>query len=237
MVRWFRPEYRIEQALAGMEGSVVLDLVVDASGQPVQKTIAQRSGSAELDEAALRAAEFWRFASPSWKYGALEVRGRVEVRFNYFSFSFSRIDKPLPEPSADIGNPGNSGRNLAGRERTVRRAIEQLQAGEPDRVLAPPEAAVRERLAIAAADWGPATRLEYLGGVGQPRWQNYAIKPEYRSDPQVGSVAIQWDLYRAEHAHLSSLWKVAFDRRGEIWALKADVIPPSAAGETSTPGK
>jgi TonB family protein len=56
MVRWFRPEYRIEWALTGMEGSVVLDLLIDPNGQPDQTTVSQHSGSPELDEAVLRAA-------------------------------------------------------------------------------------------------------------------------------------------------------------------------------------
>jgi TonB family protein len=239
MVRWFRPEYRIEQALAGMEGSVVLDLVIDPSGQPIQRTVAQSSGSAELDEATLRAAEIWRFAPPSRKSGALDVWGRVEVRFNFFSFELSRIGEPLPESSAAIGSRGDSARvvRTTVRERALRRLIDQLQAGLPDRVLVPSDAAERQHLATAAKDWGPVRSLDYLGTVGPPRWRSYMIKPEYRSDPQSGSVAVQWHLYRATHEHRSSLWKVAFDSGGETWALKADAIPPSAASETSTPGK
>lgn len=77
MVRWFRPEYRMEWALTGMEGSVVLDLLIDPNGQPVRTTVAQRSGSPELDEAGLRAALLWRFAPPSWKSRPIEVWGRV----------------------------------------------------------------------------------------------------------------------------------------------------------------
>jgi TonB family protein len=230
MVRWFRPEYRMEWALTGLEGSVVLDLLIDPNGQPVQTLVAQRSGSPELDEAALRAAHLWRFAPPSWKSRPVEVWGRVEVRFNFFSFEFSRIGEPVAEPSSEIGDEGNRTQLIRGRERTLRRLIEQLGSSQPDRHLFTTDP--QQRLGIAVRDWGPVTRLDSLGVVGQPEWRTYAIKPEYRSDPGVDSVSIQWELYRIEHEHSSSLWKVAFDRQGKIWAIKAELVSPGAAAKT-----
>jgi len=62
MVRWLRPEYPLEWAVAGMDGSVLLDQRIDAHGQPVKTTVARGSGSPQLDEAALHAANAWRFA-------------------------------------------------------------------------------------------------------------------------------------------------------------------------------
>lgn len=234
MVRWFRPEYRIEWALAGMEGSVVLDLLIDPNGQPVQATVAQRSGSPELDEAALRAANLWRFAPPSWKSRPIEVWGRVEVRFNFFSFEFSRIGEPVAEPSSEIGDDKKRTQLTRSRERTLRRIIEQLRLVQADRH--PFTEDPLQRLGIAVRDWGPVTRLDYLGVVGKPEWRTYAIKPEYRPDPRIDSVTTRWDLYRIEHEHSSSLWKVAFDRKGQVWAIKAERVSPRAVNETATPG-
>jgi TonB family protein len=222
LIRWFRPEYRIEWALAGMEGSVVLDLLISANGQPGQTTMARHSGSPELDEAALRAANLWRFAPPSWKSRPIEVWGRVEVRFNFFSYEFSRIGEPVGEPSSETSDDGNRAKLVHGGERTLRRLIEQLSSVQPDRHSFTTDPLLR--LGGAVRDWGPVTHLDYLGVVGKPEWRAYAIKPEYRSDPRIASVTIRWELYRIEHEHGSSLWKVAFDRKGQAWAIKADLV-------------
>ncbi len=81
LVRWLRPQYPADWAAAGVSGSVVLDLLIDPGGKPVAISVAQSSGSAQLDAAALTAAQRWRFAPPRWKSGPVEVWGRVEVRF------------------------------------------------------------------------------------------------------------------------------------------------------------
>lgn len=81
LVRWLRPQYPPDWAAAGVSGSVVLDLLIDPGGKPVAISVAQSSGSAQLDAAALTAARLWRFAPPRWKSGPVEVWGRVEVRF------------------------------------------------------------------------------------------------------------------------------------------------------------
>jgi TonB family protein len=81
LVRWLRPEYPPDWAAAGVSGSVVLDLLIDPGGKPVAISVAQSSGSAQLDAAALTAAKWWRFAPPRGKSAPVEVWGRVEVRF------------------------------------------------------------------------------------------------------------------------------------------------------------
>jgi protein TonB len=82
MVRWMRPEYPTDWALAGKQGSVVLDLLIGPDGKPVHIAVAQGSGSEELDQAVLSAANFWEFAPPRWKSRPVEVWGRLEVRFH-----------------------------------------------------------------------------------------------------------------------------------------------------------
>lgn len=81
MVRWLRPSYPVDWALAGVQGSVVLDLLISPNGRPVEINVAQGSGSPELDRSAARAASDWRFAPPRWRSQPVEVWGRVEVRF------------------------------------------------------------------------------------------------------------------------------------------------------------
>jgi TonB family protein len=82
LVRWLRPEYPPDWAAAGVSGAVVLDLLIDPSGKPAVISVAQSSGAAQLDAAALTAAKWWRFAPPRGKSGPVEVWGRVEVRFH-----------------------------------------------------------------------------------------------------------------------------------------------------------
>jgi periplasmic protein TonB len=82
MVRWLRPVYSSECTLPGVARSVVLDLLIDPHGQPIKVTVDQSSGSPELDNAALHAANLWRFAPPLWKSQPIEVWGQVELRFN-----------------------------------------------------------------------------------------------------------------------------------------------------------
>jgi protein TonB len=82
MVSWLRPEYRADAALAGLECSVVLDLLIAPDGKPVQIALAKGSGTPDLDQAALQAARRWRFAPPRWNSRPVEVWGRVELRFH-----------------------------------------------------------------------------------------------------------------------------------------------------------
>ncbi len=83
MVGWLRPLYASTHCgILREHGPLVLDLLIEHGGKPVEIKIAQGSGSSQLDKAALRAAGFWRFAPPVWKSQPVEVWGRVELRFN-----------------------------------------------------------------------------------------------------------------------------------------------------------
>ena len=83
MVLWVRPEYPNEWVLAGMQGSVVLDLQIDPRGRPAEITVARSSGWKELDQSALHAATLWRFAPPFWKSQPVAVACRIELRFDH----------------------------------------------------------------------------------------------------------------------------------------------------------
>ncbi|HEY4212192.1 MAG TPA: energy transducer TonB [Steroidobacteraceae bacterium] len=226
MVRWLRPEYSMEWALAGMDGSVLLDQRIDAHGQPVKTTVARGSGSPQLDEAALRAANAWRFVPPLWKSQPVEVSSQIEVRFNFFSFQFSRIDESRMNTSPGEADSTDRAAPVSSRERSVRRLVGRLQSPQARGASDLPTASEFQSLTAAVRDWGPVRSVRYVGLVGQPEWRAYAIKPDYLSDSPSESVTVRWELYRVEHERSTSLWKIAFDRQGRIWGMKADVIPP-----------
>jgi len=230
MVRWLRPEYPMDWAVAGMDGSVLLDQRIDAHGQPVKTTVARGSGSPQLDEAALRAANAWRFATPLWKSQAVEVSSQIEVRFNFFGFQFSRIDESQTDTSPEAAESADRATRMSDRERSVRRLVAQLQSARAQNASDLPNAPELQSLTAAVRDWGPVKGVKYVGLVGQPEWRTYAIKPDYLSDSPSGSVTVRWELYRVEHERSTSLWKIAFDRQGRIWGMKADVIRAGASG-------
>jgi hypothetical protein len=45
---------------------------------------------------------------------------------------------------------------------------------------------------------------------------------------------LRWELYRVEHERSTSLWKIALDRQGRFWGMKANVIPPPPPRPEST---
>ena len=77
------PAYPIQAVRAGVQGTVLLKVLVDANGKPVQVAIERSSGSRTLDDAArehILAA--WRF-HPAMRDGhAIEAWALVPVQFN-----------------------------------------------------------------------------------------------------------------------------------------------------------
>jgi hypothetical protein len=115
---------------------------------------------------------------------------------------------------------------VSNRERSVRRLVGRLQSPQARGASDLPTAPELQSFITAVRDWGPVRGIKYVGLVGQPEWRAYAIKPDYLSDSPSGSVTVRWELYRVEHERNISLWKIAFDRQGRIWGMKAEVIPP-----------
>lgn len=71
------PEYPAAAQRAGEQGTVVLQVDVGADGKPGDVSIAQRSGSRDLDRAALEAVRGWSF-EPAIRDGEA-VRSSVQV--------------------------------------------------------------------------------------------------------------------------------------------------------------
>ena len=77
------PAYPIQALRAGVQGTVLLKVLVDAGGKPVQVAIERSSGSRTLDNAARQhVLAAWRF-HPSMRDGrAIEAWALVPVQFN-----------------------------------------------------------------------------------------------------------------------------------------------------------
>ena len=234
MIRWLRPLYPVESAVTDMEGSALLDLQIDAQGRPIQVAVARTSGASGLDAAALRAAHFWRFAPPVWKAHAVPVQARVELRFHFFSFGFSRLGDRVAGPASDSHRHGKRAKRADGHEPVLRSVIADLQSGTPENALDSSAQAAQRALTAALQSWGPVTHVAYAGFAGNPEWRTYAIKREDRPNSRHTSVAVRWESYEVSHEAQTSLWKGAFDRMGQLWAIKADLVPPRVAGEPST---
>jgi protein TonB len=77
-----QPKYPPGALRAGVDGTVTLNVQVDAQGEPSKISIAQRSGNRELDRAALKAASDWRF-EPALRNGkAVAAEVKVPVEFS-----------------------------------------------------------------------------------------------------------------------------------------------------------
>jgi len=85
------PAYPLMARLRGWEGIVLLDVAVDAAGQPIHVDIAKSSGFPVLDAAAKTAVHGWTF-SPAKRAGH-EVASHVRLPIR-----FRLVNRPEEEP-------------------------------------------------------------------------------------------------------------------------------------------
>ena len=76
------PEYPLEAMRRRESGTVRVEVEVDASGVPVQVELGLRSGSRDLDRAALQAVSRWRF-QPARDAAGNAVPGRLSVPIDF----------------------------------------------------------------------------------------------------------------------------------------------------------
>ncbi|MNN58624.1 Gram-negative bacterial tonB protein [compost metagenome] len=75
------PDYPPAALRRGESGTVVVQVEVDARGQPLDAKVIQRSGSRDLDRAALDAVRGWRF-QPAQSNGQ-PMQGTLEIPFDF----------------------------------------------------------------------------------------------------------------------------------------------------------
>ncbi|UNK57111.1 TonB family protein [Pseudoxanthomonas daejeonensis] len=76
------PRYPLDALRRGETGTVILQVQVDAQGQPVSIDVSQRSGSRDLDRAAVEAVSRWRF-SPALDAAGNAVPGGLSVPVDF----------------------------------------------------------------------------------------------------------------------------------------------------------
>jgi protein TonB len=216
------PQYPVESMRAGEEGAAVLQVLVDETGRASDVRVARSSGYERLDDAAVRAVSRWKFA-PSTQ-GALPVAtwGEMEMRFNLYRYSVSRIvDRPL-----DLVPPGqilNAAREtpVPGGEQALRALMEDIRSGDPDSFDAPWSRDDMRRMKEALAGWGEEHAVQFKGAAAGNRWRSYEIRPEFRNGNARQTVELRWDVYQVSHDQGVSEWRIALDRNGTIWSAHA----------------
>ncbi len=221
------PQYPIESVRANEEGSTVLQVLVDESGRASEVRIARSSGYERLDDSAVSAVSLWKFA-PSTK-GALAVAtwGEMELRFELYRFTVSRIiDAPLDlVPPGQILNISNEA-PVPGGEAALRGLMKEVRSTNADAFDAPFLRDELKRMKEALAGWGEAGAIQFSGAAAGNRWRAYEIRPEFRKGSGRETVELRWDVYQVSHDHGMSEWRIAIDRSGTIWCAHAGSVRP-----------
>ena len=229
VLRRVLPEYPIESVRAGEEGSAVLQVLVDQAGHASEVRVVRSTGYGRLDDSSVKAVSRWQFA-PATK-GALPVQawGEMEMRFNLYRFSVSRIvDAPL-----DLVPPGeilNAARVPAvpGGEKALRALIEEVRTADADAFDAPWLRDELKRMRGALAGWGEPDAIVFQRAAAGNRWRSYEVRPEFRKSVGRETVELRWDVYDVTHDHGYSEWRIAIDREGHIWCAQADSVRPGS---------
>jgi TonB family protein len=210
---------------AGEEGAAVLQVLVDETGRASEVRVARSSGYTRLDDAAVSAVRRWKFAPSTQGALAVSTWGEMEMRFNLYRYSVSRIvDAPL-----DLVAPGqilNASREspVPGGEQALRALIEQVRSGDPDSFDAPWLRDDMRRMQEALAGWGRERSIQFKGPAAGNRWRSYEIRPEFRRG-DMQTVELRWDVYQVSHDRGVSEWRIALDREGRIWSARAGRAP------------
>ena len=81
------PKYPESARRANIEGTVGVELVIGAQGSVTSAWVAESSGNAALDQAAVDAVYRWRFAPGTLNGSPVETRSRVRVNFDLRQYS------------------------------------------------------------------------------------------------------------------------------------------------------
>jgi len=229
VLRRVLPQYPIESVRAGEEGSAILQVLVDQTGHASDVRVVRSSGYGRLDDSSVNAVSRWQFA-PAMK-GALPVQawGEMEMRFNLYRFTVSRIvDAPLDlVPPGQILNAAQVSA-VPGGDKALRALIDEVRTTDADAFDAPWLRDELKRMRGALAGWGEPGAIVFQRAAAGNRWRSYEVRPEFRRSVGRETVELRWDIYDITHDHGSSEWRIAVDREGHIWCAQADSVRPGS---------
>jgi protein TonB len=222
VLRTVMPQYPVESMRAGEEGAAVLQVLVDESGRASDVRVARSSGYERLDDAAVQAVSRWQFAPSTQGALAVATWGEMEMRFNLYRYSVSRIvDAPLDLVApGQILNASNEA-PVSGGEQALRALMDTVRSGNPDSLDAPWLRDDMRRMKEALAGWGEEHAIQFKGPAAGNRWRSYEIRPEFRNGNGRQTVELRWDVYQVSHDRGVSEWRIAIDRSGTIWCAHA----------------
>ena len=206
------PEYPLEAARAGREGSVVLDVHLDAEGKPTEIKVLSATAPAALVESAQRAVNAWRFSMP----GKVSAWAELELRFSAYRYGYSFVSEPVdgtPDPGKEPVSSQESFRGVLGELSSSRAMFATFENSQP----------AFQKMRATVIKWGKPLQVRLLNPK-EKEWKEYGTKPEFRGATYGGTVALRWDRYEVRHENLRARWKVAVDPFGRIWAVKADTF-------------
>ncbi|MBL8214757.1 MAG: TonB family protein [Bryobacterales bacterium] len=180
LVKKSEPKFSKQAEEVGLEGTVILEVVVTDKGVPSQLRVVRPLGYG-LDEEAMAAVKKWRFA-PGEKAGRpVNVLATIEVNFRWLDRPAPRIDGRLERfmPAYRVLEQGNA--DTAAREEAVRTILGLSEAGLPEaqfvagtwKLKGQPKLAIAADSAVglallrksAAARYGPAMYVLAKRGV------------------------------------------------------------------------
>jgi len=165
---------------------------------------------------------FWKFAPSTQGSLAVATWGEMEMRFNLYRYSVSRIvDAPLDLVApGQILNASNEA-PVSGGEQALRALMDTVRSGNPDSLDAPWLRDDMRRMKEALAGWGEEHAIQFKGPAAGNRWRSYEIRPEFRNGSGRQTVELRWDVYQVSHDRGVSEWRIAIDRSGTIWSAHA----------------
>jgi TonB family protein len=223
------PEYSEEAKRAGLEGTVILYLVVDEKGNPRDIRPIRTLGKG-LDEKAIEAVKQWKFRPGMRDRQAVAVQCTIEVNFRGASAEVSRNGLPHPDESGDRNpHPMNVGDSSGGNLSTALRqgsllGGKDLPAGSG--TLSAPgygkHSYVFRKLDLGGFAYGGTLVIEIIAGHKKVE-ASFDLFPDGTSldftgyAPEHGPVAHVWSVPRDSTVHLVH----KFDRGG-VFVLGAE---------------
>jgi TonB family protein len=220
------PIYPRAAARRGEQGVTGVLIHLAQNGRVDDVKLERSSGYPLLDKAALDAFRRWRFAPLA---PGTAPRGRwlrTDQRFILYQFLYSRLE----EGAADSvysehlkPKQGSADEETPGSQEALVRFIAQLRAGAISDPGGPARAGLADLRATLEA-WGPVKSVLFTGIVGNSRWMTHGTRRDASRSPS-RTVEVSWNMFELRHERMASVWLIATDREGEVWAARAGEAP------------